>query len=147
MVRVKNTTMIGALFILALMSVGVSGLLITTRTLQTSGTILGINIDIYSDSACTQPVSSLDWGTPEPGDTVNRIIYLKNTGNTDMNLNMMVSSWYPSGVDNHLSLSWDRENTNIAPNEVLRSTISLSVDSGITGISDFSFQITLQGTG
>ena len=147
MAETKKTLLFGVVIISALMIVGVSGLLTATKTIDSSGTIMAINIEVYSDLACTQPLSSLDWGIPEPGDTVNRVVYLKNTGNADMSLNMYVSNWTPSGVDTYLSLSWDQENTVIAPDEVLQSTISLLVESGISGITDFSYQITLQGTG
>ena len=147
MARVKKTTIIGVLFILAFMTVGVSGLLTTSKTLNSSGSVMAINIEVYSDIACTQPLSSLDWGVPEPGETVNLVVYLKNSGNADMTLNMYVSNWTPSGVDTYLSLSWDQENMVISPDEVLQSTISLLVDNGISGVTDFSFQITLQGTG
>ncbi len=147
MAETKKTLLFGVVIISALMIVGVSGLLTATKTIDSSGTIMAINIEVYSDLACTQPLSSLDWGIPEPGDTVNRVVYLKNTGNADMSLNMYVSNWTPSGVDTYLSLSWDQENTVITPDEVLQSTISLLVDSGISGITDFSYQITLQGTG
>ena len=122
-------------------------MLTATKTLDSTGTIRAINIEVYSDLACTQPVSSLDWSIPEPGDTVNRVVYLKNIGNADMTMNMYVSNWTPVGVDTYLSLSWDQENTVMIPDEVLLSTISLSVDNGITGVTDFSYQITLQGTG
>ena len=147
MTETKKSILMGVVFISALMIVGVSGLLTTTKTLDSSGSIRGINIEVYSDPACTQALSSLDWGIPEPGDTVDRVVYLKNIGNADMTLNMYVSNWNPGGVDTYLSLSWDQENTVMVPDEVLVSTISLSVDSGITGITDFSYQITLQGTG
>ena len=147
MAETKKTLLFGVVIISALMIVGVSGLLTATKTIDSSGTIMAINIEVYSDLACTQPLSSLDWGIPEPGETVNRVVYLKNTGNADMSLNMYVSNWTPSGVDTYLSLSWDQENTVITPDEVLQSTISLLVDSGISGITDFSYQITLQGTG
>ena len=147
MAEVTKTTIVGILLIATFMVVGVSGLLTATKTLDSTGTIRAINIEVYSDLACTQPVSSLDWGVPEPGDTVNRVVYLKNIGNADMTMNMYVSNWTPVGVDTYLSLSWDQENTVMIPDEVLLSTISLSVDNGITGVSDFSYQITLQGIG
>ena len=143
----RKIMLMGAMLAITLMSIGVSGLLTTSKTLDTSGSIMAINIGVYSNSACTIPISSLDWGTPEPGDIVTRTVYLKNTGNADMILNMYVSNWSPTGVDNYLSLNWNRENFEISPNEVVQATITLSVGSGITGITDFSFRVTLQGTG
>jgi hypothetical protein len=129
------------------MGIGVSGLLSTTKIIDSSGSILATNIGVFSDQACTQPISSLDWGVPAPGSNVNRIIYLKNTGNVDVTLSMDVSDWNPVGASNYLTISWDQENTVITSNEVIETTISLSVDSGISAITDFSCQITIEGTG
>lgn len=147
MVEIKRTIIIVTLVLITVMGIGVSGLLTTTKILDSSGSIMAINIEAFSDQACTQPISSLDWGVPEPGNNIDLIVYLKNTGNADMTLNMYVSNWSPSGSSSYLSLNWDRENTVISSNEVIEATITLSIDSGITGITDFSFQITIEGTG
>ena len=45
-----------------------------------------IEIDIFSDGACTQPLSSVVWGVIEAGSFVNRIIYVRNSGDDGVTL-------------------------------------------------------------
>ncbi|MBN2335351.1 hypothetical protein JXL21_07290 [Candidatus Bathyarchaeota archaeon] len=129
------------------MGMGVFGVLTASKTLSSSGSIMGINVGVYSDLACTTPISSLDWGTPDPGDTVIRTIYVKNEGNAEMTLSMSANTWVPSGVDAYLTVSWDQESTVLSEDEVVGATVTLEVSSGITGVNDFSFQIVVEGTG
>jgi hypothetical protein len=125
----------------------VSGLLSVSKSISSTGSVKGINVEVYWDSACTIIADTIDWGTPEPGESVVRMVYVKNTGNAPMNISMTTSSWTPSGADTYLTLSWDREGVNLAADEVVQATLTLSVSNSITGITDFSFNVTVEGTG
>jgi hypothetical protein len=50
------------------------------RQLPSSGNIAAINVGLYSDYACTLKMESIDWGDIAPGESVNKVIYLKNPG-------------------------------------------------------------------
>lgn len=125
----------------------VSGLLTTSKTLSSTGSVKAINVEVFWDSRCTQIVSSVDWGAQEPGGSINRTIYVKNNGNSQMTLSMSCSGWNPAGVDSYLTLTWNREGTIIDADEVLPSVLTFSVSESITGITDFSFNIVIEGTG
>lgn len=125
----------------------VSGILSTSRTVETSGTVKAINVDIYWDVNCTQVVSDVDWGFCEPDSTVDKIVHIKNNGNAPMTLNMSCSGWSPEGVDDYISLSWDRQGSIIAADEVVPAVLTLSILDTITDITDFSFNIVIEGTG
>ena len=125
----------------------VSGLLTTSRTLSSSGSVKAINVEVYWDIECTQVVNSVDWGTPEPDDTINRTIYLKNTGNAQMTLNLNASGWDPIEAGDYLTLSWNRQGSSIDADEVVEAVLTLTVSDSITGITDFSFNIVIEGTG
>ena len=125
----------------------VSGLLTTYVTLSSTGSVKAINVEVYWDLECTQVVSSIDWGVPEPGDSINKTAYIKNTGTAQMTLHMSCSGWNPVEAGDFLALSWDREGAVIDAGEVLPFTLTLTVSDTISGITDFSFNIVIEGTG
>lgn len=128
-------------------SLAVMGQLSTSKTLSSTGAIKGINVEVYWDVECTQVVNSVDWGIPEPGDSLIRTIYVKNIGNSPMTLNMSCSGWDPAEAESYLSVSWDRDGATIDADEVVSAVLTLSVSDLISGITDFSFNIIIQGTG
>lgn len=143
----KTGLLLGLIALSIMTGVGVSGLLSTSKTVSSSGTIKGINVGVYSDLACTQEVSSLDWGIQEPGDVVTHIAYIKNTGNADVTLYLLLNNWTPTNAVDYLSVTWDEESTVLSVDEVVEAVLSLTVDNSITGIDDFSFQVVIGGTG
>jgi len=133
---------------LALVSgLAVSGLLVTQKILSSSGSVKAINVEVYWDFECTQVVTSLDWGNPEPGDSLNRTIYVKNTGSAPMTLSISCSGWSPTEAATYLTLSWNREGTQVNAGEVVNAVLTLSVSSSVSGITDFSFNIVIEGSG
>ena len=133
---------------LALVSVVfVAGLLTTSRTLSSSGTVVGIGVEVFWDSGCTQVASSVDWGYSEPGDVLTRTVYVRNSGNTPMTLSMTYSDWDPVGAGDYLSLSWNREGVTLDDGEVVQAVLTLTVSDQITGITTYSFNIVIEGTG
>jgi len=122
-------------------------LLTTQRTIHGTGTIKGVGIGVYWDLQCTDATSSLDWGILEPGSQKNYTLYLKNQGNSVLTLSMASENWNPSNATNHMILTWNREGQQINPDEVIEFVITLSVSEGVQGISAFSFDIVISGTG
>ena len=148
--NLRKVSNLGILAIVALAifsGLVVSGLLTVSKTLSSTGTVKAINVEVYWDLACTQVVSSIDWGTPEPGDSVSQTVYVKNEGNVPMNVSLSASGWSPVGADTYLGVSWDSEGALIAAGGVLQAVITLDVSSSITGITNFSFDIVIEGTG
>ncbi len=143
----ENLGVIGIVIIALASGLAVSGLLSTSRSLPSSGTIMAINVEVYWDSAGTQNITLIDWGIPAPGDVINQTVYVKNTGNNAMNISMSISSWTPAGASTYLSVTWDQEGAVVAAGGTVEAIISLDVSNGITGISDFSFNIVIEGTG
>jgi len=116
------------------------------RQLPSSGNIAAINVGLYLDYACTQTLNSLDWGDLAPGETIDRLIYLKNTGNTEISLSMTVENWNPSFANGPISLTWNQEGTLLNPGEVTSATLTLATDEDISGITTFSMSILIIGT-
>ena len=138
-----------ALF-LTVTSVGLlqtSGLLNITHTVPTSGHVTAINLGVYADGSCSEKLTSIDWGSLSPGDITYKAIYVKNTGNSPVNIHMTTDSWNPTEASSAITLTWDKENAMLNPGEVTKATLTLSVAASISGINDFTYNIIIAGTG
>jgi hypothetical protein len=151
----KNSTKLGFILVaialfLTVASVGflqTSGLLNITQTVPTSGHVTAINLGVYADGSCSEKLTSMDWGSLSPGDIIYKAIYVKNTGNSPVNIHMTTDSWNPTEASNSITLAWDKENAVLNPGEVAIATLTLSVAANISGINDFTFDIIIAGIG
>lgn len=128
-------------------ALAVSGVITTSRTFESSGSVKAVNVQVYWDLQCTQVVGEVDWGFPEPGESREITIFVKNTGNYPLTLGMTYGNWSPAEAGNYITLSWDKEGAAIGVDEVVQALLTLDVSASITGITDFSFNIVIAGTG
>jgi len=136
------------LIILAIltMSIVTYALLTTFITIPAIGGIKTIGIEAYEDSNCTIKILQIDWGLLSPGESKNFTIYLKNEGNIGVILSLTTDNWNPIEASNYIVLTWNYTNgTIISPNEVIALILTLTVDSTITDIASFSFDIIITG--
>jgi hypothetical protein len=117
----------------------------TNKALTSSGSIRTLNVGVYSDSACSQSLGSLDWGDLSPGDSVNRTVYVKNTGNMEITLSMTTTNWSPANANGPLTLIWDKEGTKLSSGQGTFATLTLGVSESISGVTTFSVQILISG--
>ena len=129
-----------------MMLTSVLALLQSNRTFSNTGTITTVNVGAYQDSGCTQVLSTIDWGSVVPGSSSNRTIYVKNTGNAQISLNMTVNTWSPSSAANYMGLTWNQESTVLNVGNSVATLLVLSVSASVTGITSFSFNATITGT-
>ena len=123
-----------------------AGMLTANLNIPSSGTITSVNVDVYSDITCTEPLTSLSWGTIAPGDSVNQSIYIKNTGNTQITLSMSTANWDPAGAEGFITITWDKSGASLDAEQIIEATLTLSVDASMSGIEDFSVEIVIVGT-
>jgi len=119
----------------------------TNRTISNAGAVKAIGVGVYWDQACTNAVTSINWGTIEPGSTVNKTCYIRNEGNSVSTLSLQTSNWNPSNATDYMNLIWDYGGQSISPDEAVRVTFTLSVLSSVQNITSFSFDITISATG
>ena len=119
----------------------------TTKPISNVGKLKTIGIGAYWDKNLTAKVNWIDWGTLEPGAQSNVVIYFRNEGNSTVTLSKSISNWNPSIVASYLTLSWDYTGQPIEADKNIQVTLTLSVRESITGITDFSFDMTVVGTG
>lgn len=116
-------------------------------TIQSSGNIQAtLGIGLYSNLQGTTPLTSLPWGTLEPGQSQTATIYVKNEGNQPTTLSLQTDNWNPISAGTYLILSWNYDNQPIDPNEIVQITLTLNVNQNIEGITNFSFDITIIGS-
>ena len=116
-------------------------------TISNIGEVKGIGVGIYWNHSCTTEVSSIDWGIIEPGSSNNVTVYIRNEGNSATSLTMNVSNWNPSNASDFIDLSWNYQGQVINVSEVLEVTFTLIISSEIQGITSFSFDIVIVGSG
>jgi hypothetical protein len=130
------------------MGVGTYAALMVSKVVLSTGRVTTVNVDVYGDSAATQPVSSIDWGNLSPGASTRHTVYIKNIGTVQETLSMSTSGWTPAAAAQYITITWDRANTALSPNDVITATLTLTVAANIdTSISTFSNNITITGTG
>ena len=125
----------------------VSGVLVSSQTIQMSGVIASANIGIYSDSTCIQSLTSMDWGTIEPGGAVTRTIYIKNIGTIPLTLSLATFSWYPSTANAYMTVTWNLENYVLDVGYSKSTTITITTSTIASSITAFGVDIVITGTG
>jgi hypothetical protein len=121
----------------------------TTRTLSSTGSIqiqTSQGIGIYQDLACTTELTTVPWGTLQPGGTQQITCYIKNEGSSSTTLSLDTDNWTPGTATNYLTLDWNYNGATLSADQVVTVTLTLSVDSGITGITSFGFDIIIAGS-
>jgi hypothetical protein len=136
------------IFALAFSMLGpVMSLVQANKTVSNSGSIKGIGVGIYQYSNCTSPVSSISWGMLDPGSNKNVTVYIRNEGNSPATLSMATSNWNPSTASNYMTLTWNYGGQTLSVNQVIPVKLTLSASSTISGITNFSFDITITASG
>ena len=145
--KISTGAIIAIAMIGLVLTVTTAGLLSVSQSVSSSGTVTTINVGVYSDSACTIPLTTINWGSISPGGSVTSTVYVKNTGNSQITLSMTKNSWTPTSADGPITLTWNRESTTLGAGLYTTAVLTLSVSSGISGISTFSVNIVITGTG
>jgi hypothetical protein len=132
-----------------ILSFSTVGLLTVTQTISSNGTVTvtAVNIGVYSDSQCTQTLSSISWGSILAGHSASQTIYIKNTGNTPVTLSLTTNNWSPTGANGPITISWTKEGNSLGSGQILSADLTLAVSSTISGISNFSVNIVITGSG
>jgi hypothetical protein len=125
-----------------------AAVLSANQNVPSSGTITTTpNIGIYSDNTCTSSMTSISWGSITAGGTATQTVYVKNTGTGTITLTLSASNWSPSGASSYITISWNKDGTQLSAGQSVAATITLAVSSSVNGITTFSNSIVITGTG
>ncbi|MGB8780559.1 MAG: hypothetical protein WCD81_07920 [Candidatus Bathyarchaeia archaeon] len=118
------------------------------RQIPSLGTITAVGVGVFSDAACTQNVTSVNWGILTPGSITNYQTYIKSTSNIPITLSLGTDSWNPASAPTYITLSWSYSaGVVIQPNASLPVSLTLTVSSTVTGFTSFTFDIDITGSG
>jgi hypothetical protein len=147
--KISVTTSVIALVILAIaLSLTTFAAISTSQNVSTNGTVsTSANLSVYSNSACTLPISSINWGNLTVGGNITQTVYVKNTGSgLSLSLSMTTSNWNPAGANGPITITWNKEGTRINPGTSVAATLTLNTNSNIVDVTNFDVQITITGT-
>ncbi len=147
--KLSITTAVVALVIIGVALALTTFAAITTSTaVSSSGTVsTSAGLAVYSNSACTIPLSSISWGTLTPGGTTTQTIYVKNTSTgLSLSLNMTTSSWSPASANGPITITWNQQSTDLQPGASVAAVLTLTVSSSISDVTSFSVNINIGGT-
>ena len=163
--KLGQIIVVGLLSVLTIGSISVTGLLQSSNRIDTTGIIVRpvslpaenitepqlsltppppepkIDVDVYSNQACTQEMSSVAWGEIVAGEESEAKIYAKNNGDVAVVLSLITENWSSNMVKNNMNLSWDYDGSSIQPGDIVPITLTLSVNQDCEALSSFSFDI------
>jgi len=116
-------------------------------SISTHGNIVSVGVVFYSDPACSSETSMLDWGTLEPGQKIDVTLYMKSTSNVPVTASMSVGNFVPASGGTYLACTWNYGGASVSPGQILPVVFTLSVATTVTGITAFSFDISVTTTG
>ena len=121
------------------------GLLSVTDEVVFEGTITTLNVGLFSDQQCTQNCDSMSWGGIYAGESASKNIYVKNTGDANITLSMSITDWIPESADGPISMTWNREDYTLDPEETIHATLTLTISENTDGISNFGYKMLITG--
>ncbi|GAI06530.1 unnamed protein product, partial [marine sediment metagenome] len=113
----------------------------TSTTFSSTGAIqiqTTAGIGVYFDAQGNTPLTSVSWGTLQPGGSQSVICYIKNEGSAATTLSLETSNWSSTAAETYLDLSWNYNGNPINPDAVVQITLTLTVAANIEGVSTFS---------
>ena len=117
------------------------------REIPCKATVKAFGVDLYEDINFTVPVTEIDWGLVEPGQTKNFSAYIVSKSNVPVTLTMTTENWNPTNASDFITLTWSHEAAEIAVDGYVFATFLLIVDEAISGITTFTFTIIIIGSG
>jgi hypothetical protein len=139
--------LISVVLVVLVSSPTIFGLLSNSVTVPSHGNVKTIGVTAYWDSVYTSRVTSIDWGTIEPGSSKNVSMYLRNEGNAPITVSLNVMNWNPTNASSYMSVSWNYSGAQISPSNSALVTLKLVVASNVSNIPTFDVSIVITGTG
>lgn len=144
--RISTSVVLAVLGLGIVLTTLVFGVLTTNQSVNNTGNVKAVGVNVYSDSGCTLRLSLIQWGTLEPNSKRNYTIYIKNTGNVGVTLNLTTGNWNSSTARSYITLTWNREAYALNHQTSISAILTLTVSPSISGVQGFSFDVIITGT-
>jgi hypothetical protein len=125
----------------------VTSVIIASKTIPNVGSLKTVGVGVYWDSALTNSVASIDWGTLDLGASKEVTVYIRNEGNSAVSLTLNTANWSPSTASTYVTLTWNYGGQSISAGVAVQVKLTLSVSASATGITNFSFDISINANG
>lgn len=125
----------------------VKGIIQDRQRIKSQAAIKAVGVTIYKDAELAIPLTEIDWGILEPGEEKNYSAYVKNDSNVPIRLSLLTENWIPANASIFITLDWNYDDELIGIAEFVEVTFMLIVDPATFGISNFSFDIIVIGSG
>lgn len=145
MALAKNIALMFAVAFIAI------GLLLTLNlstyeaTARKSKITVSAKLEVYSDQACTQTLTSIDWGTVSIGDSVTKTLYIKNQGRHPLTLSLTTTNWNPNSAQGLLVVNWNREGATLAAGRTASAALTLSASPNASDFTTFGVNVVIFG--
>jgi len=137
---------LAAVFVCGLLLGGVSFAAVNYLVqIRNVGRIRAIGVQVFADESLTSVLDEIDWGTLNPGENRSVNVWIKNTGNDAQKLIFWTESWEPVDAQNSILLTWNYNNEWVDAGSAIPVTFTLTVDSNISGVESFCFDIWVKG--
>lgn len=121
--------------------------LTVNQNIGSAGTVTtSPNIGVYSNSACTNNMTTISWGSITAGGSTTQTIYVKNTGTGTLTLGLSATSWTPTQASSYITVSWDKQGAKLSAGQSTQATVTITVSSSIADITNFSNTISISAT-
>jgi len=130
--------------LLVILSVIALAIISHNRRVPSIGTVTAVGVDVFWDAGCTQNVTLIDWGGIDPGETVEKLLYIRNISTGSANLTLFAGDWSPNATADYVTLTWDYNGSLLSVGEVRPTVFMLTVAGDVVGITNFSFNITIR---
>jgi len=113
------------------------------KTVSTAGVLAIGDFGIYWELNCSNVATFIDWGTIDVGANSSVTVYVRHEGTVPFVLNYTLSNWNPANASDFITFSWDYDNRTLDIDNVMSLNLSVEVSPLTTGITNFSFDITV----
>ena len=118
-----------------------------SQSVPSKGQLTVINLGVYSNSACTSNLASIDFGAISSGGASTITCWVKNTGNSNEALSLATNTWVPVNAAQWLTVTWNQAGTVLAKNQVVAASLTLNASSSVDpSLSTFTFNVVIAGT-
>jgi hypothetical protein len=143
----RTFEILAAIFLIAMVFItGVYAAITYTASVTTSGNITGVGITIYSDSGGNNILTSINWGTFEPGASVKSMIYVKSTSNVPVTISLTTNTWQPTAASGYLTLVWNYNGGTLSPGVIYGIELTLTASTTAPSGTSFSFNALITAT-
>jgi hypothetical protein len=109
-----------------------------TITIKSQATFGNVSASLYKDIGATTPLSAIDWGKLDPGNSRTVTMYIKNEGTSSLTASFSYGNFTPSTVSQYVTYISDLSSSSLNAGRIRRFSITINVANGVSGIPSFT---------